>query len=318
MKLKTYLINKKTIFNTLSLSKDKTRRKNILKVDISKNLKNRLSLVLKKEREKANSTTQTGQKSMIYSNEENSNHFISPKVFYNSLNNNEKKKNLFKKNSKLFLLNDKLYSRNEINGKLFFLYKKAKKKANDINSKTNNIKTNKLNKLSLIDVCYNSFIDNYKKDKCYSFNNNLDMYHYYDTNQRRIEKIIPKINEYLNNNLNKKKFVKKKIFKFKKNNNNIFQHTFNNFAHEYKKNKNKNNKYDEEKKNDINFCLYNALNDTKMTNNNKNKRDFSCKVSNKKRKYLFEFEKMNLNYGNKDKKFRIGILNYLSTPNELN
>ena len=229
MKLKTYLNSKNTILNTLCLSKEKTRRKNLLKVDISKNFKNRLSLVLKKEKEKANSTTQTGQKSIRYSNEENSNHFNSHKVFYNSLNNNEKKKKIFKKNSKLFLLNDKLYSRNEINGKLFFLYKKAKVKDNDINSNTNNIKTNKLNKLSLIDICYNSIIGNYKKDKCNSFNNNFDMYHYYDTNQKKIEKIIPNINEYLNNNLNKKKFVKKKIFKFKKNNNNILNNNFNNF-----------------------------------------------------------------------------------------
>ena len=320
MKLKKNLNNKNAILNALSLSGEKNEGKNITINNISNNFKNNVSLLLKKEIGKTNSTTQTAQKSMINSKEENSNYCNycnSHKTIYNTFFNNEKRKNIFKKNSKLFLLNDKLYTRNEFNGKFFFLQENFNKKNSD--SYSNSKAINKSNKLTLIDVCYNSIINNYLKDNCFSSNNNLEMYHYYDKNQRRIEKIIPNINEYLINNSNEKKLPRKKINKFKKykNNNNYFQYTFNNSIHEHKKNKKIQIKFYEEKKNDINLFLYNSINNgIKMINNKaNNKQDFSCKVPHKKRKNHLDFEKITLNYDNKDKKLRIGMFNYLSQDN---
>ena len=178
----------------------------------------------------------------------------------------------------------------------------------------------------IIDVCYNSIINKYKKDNYYNFNNNnLNMYHYYDMNQRRIEKIIPKINEYLNNNSYKKKLLKKNFF-IRKNNkekNNMIQQTFNNFSHEYKKNKKNLNLFNEENKDNIKLFLYNSINSdiNIMNNNKKNKRDFSCKVpcSNRRRKNKLEFEKMSLNIdNNKYKKIRIGMFRYLSSTQRKN
>ena len=348
MKLKTKVNGQNSILSTISLSSNEKGKKNIIKKDISKNIyNNSLTLLLNKEKEKANSTTQTGQKSLIYSNEENT-IYSSPKTLYETVYNSENRKNIFKKNSKLFLLNDKLYSRNEINGKLFFHYENDKKNNNDTNLDINNLKTHKPNKLSLIDICYNSkIINNYKRNSYHSnyINNNLDMYHYYDLNQRRIEKIIPNINEYLNNNTNKKKHFKINYIKLKSNKdknmnlnspnslnlpnrNNFIQYTFNNFNHKHKKyylNKNnKNRNFDESKNNTNNFddlVLFNSMNNCslldnrRLTMNNKiNKRDFSCKVPHRKRNKKIEFEKMKINIGKK-KKMSIGIINYLSSPN---
>ena len=340
MKLKTQKNGQNSILSTISLSSNKKEKKTNVKKDISKIINNSLALLLNKEKEKANSTTQTGQKSLIYSNEENT-IYSSPKTLYETVYNSENRKNIFKKNSKLFLLKDKLYSRNEINGKLFFHYENGKKNNNDTNLDINNLNIHKPNKLSLIDICYNSKIINNFKRNYYVNNNNLDMYHYYDLNQRRIEKIIPNINEYLNNNTNKKKYFKKNYIKLKSNKdkyiylnspnspikNNFIQFTFGSFNHKYKNyylNKNNKNKNFDESKNNNNvddLILYNSMNrfsllDNKRPgmNNKINKRDFSCKVPHRKRNKKKEFEKMKINIIKK-KKMSIGIINYLSLPN---
>ena len=163
MKLKTQKNGQNSILSTISLSSNKKEKKTNVKKDISKIINNSLALLLNKEKEKANSTTQTGQKSLIYSNEENT-IYSSPKTLYETVYNSENRKNIFKKNSKLFLLKDKLYSRNEINGKLFFHYENGKKNNNDTNLDINNLRTHKPNKLSLIDICYNSKIINNLKE----------------------------------------------------------------------------------------------------------------------------------------------------------
>ena len=339
MKLKSKLDGQNSILSAFSFSSNKKEKKNNIKKDISKNSYNNLTFLLNKEKEKANSTTQTGQKSLIYSNEENT-IYSSPKTLYEIVYNSENRKNIFKKNSKLFLLNDKLYSRNEINGKLFFHYEDDKINNNDINLEINNIKAHKPNKLSLIDICYNSKInDNYERNNYHNnyINNNIDMYHYYDLNQRRIEKIIPNINEYLNNNKNKKKQFKKNCLKIKSNKEkllhsikkrNFIQYTFNNFNHKYKKyHPNKNNKkknFDDSKNNNNidDLILFNSSNNFSLLDNKRlainnkiKKRDFSCKVSYRKKNKKIEFEKMNINI-DKKKKMSIGIINYLSPLNQ--
>ena len=353
MKLKTNISGHNTILSTMSFSPNEKERRNILKSNRIKNLKNKnLTLLLKNEKEKANSTTQTGQKSIIYSKDENKNYnYNRSKILFKSLYNSEKRKEFFNKNSKVFLLNDTLYSLKD-NGKFLFLYEKGKNKNNNIISANNSnetngikdgnrikkIKTHNFNKLSLIDICYNSIIYKYNKKNDNFFNkNNIDMYHYYDLNQRRIEKIIPNINEYLNNNTERKKFIKTHFFKFKNdkdinislsNKNKEIQKNLNPFNYKSKKDKinniknrniQKNKK--EEINNNINLCLYNSINnkkiedDRKLVNiNKKNKRDFSCKFPHRKKNKKLIFEKMNLNIQNKEKKVRIGIFSFLSSP----
>ena len=71
MKKKSNFLSKYMLSKKYKLKTDKKDRKIFLKNDISKNLKNfNISLVLKREKEKemhkANSTTQTGQKSIIF------------------------------------------------------------------------------------------------------------------------------------------------------------------------------------------------------------------------------------------------------------
>ena len=228
MKLRSNLNGKREITN--NFSSDRKKKKKYFKYNIT------LLLKKEKEKEKANSTTQTGQKSLIFSNDDNN-----PKYLYKTFNfNTERRKS--KNNSNLFLLNDKLFSKNEVNGKLFFHYENEddnnKNKETKIN--INNRKIYRLTKLSLIDICYNSLFnknDEYLQKK----NNNIDMYHYNDLNQRKIERIIPNINEYLDNNSNKKKDFQKNIIKSNKNKvkNLLIQNTFNKINHKQYSDKNK-------------------------------------------------------------------------------
>ena len=337
MKLKSNLSGRNDLY--INFSTDRKERKKYLKEEFSKKFKNlNINLHLKKEKEKANSTTQTGQKSLLYSNDEKINNdsqkYLS-KTFYNNIE--KRKKYIFKKNANLFLLNDILYSRNEINGKLFFYNKNEGDKNNEINmhniKNMINKKSNRLNKLTLIDICYNSIINKYNKKSNYfkNINNNINMYHYNDLNQRKIEKIIPNINEYLNNNSTRNKnFFQTNFIKCKKNKNNNFliQNTYNNFNNKYNLNKNNKNKKkfknllcNNLKNENIELCLFNSIknsiNEIKRIANNKKivRRDFSCKASNKIKNNKFKFEKMDLNFNNKDKKISIGMFNYLSPPN---
>lgn len=318
MKLKTKFNSPNMHLKTINFISNRKEPKNLIK-NISKNLE--LTLLLKKEKEKSNSTTQTQKNNKINENSKINSQTYLYETFYNH---NSEKRNNFKKNSNLFLLSHKL---NEKNNRVFF-YNENNKEINTINLNS------KKSRFSLNDICYNSIINDFCKNNNKYFKhkkNNIDMYHYYDLNQRRIEKIIPNINEYLDNNI-KKEFLKTS-FKFRKKNcknfctsNDLNKHISNYKKYKFKsKNINKikeNIKNDsEEKNNKINLCLFNSINSINknshnnskiLFNNKKNKRDFSCKVAQRRKKKKFEYEKMNLDLNNKQKKIRIGLFDYLS------
>jgi hypothetical protein len=142
----------------------------------------------------ANSTTQTGQKSIIF----------------HSNNDNIKSENSDNKASEkdynnYFILNDNLYTKNNVYGKVYYQNNNSNDNKYDKNNKSaNQRKSYRLNNLTLIDICYNSVNNDYKTNYPKIKSNNIDNYHYYDSTQRRIEKIIPKINEYLNENSTEK------------------------------------------------------------------------------------------------------------------
>ena len=179
------------------------------------------------------------------------------------------------------------------------------------------------------------------------------MYHYYDLNQRRIEQIIPNINEYLNNNINKKKMFKTNNKNVKSNNDitsinnssncnsndtqgfSIQRRNFNNKS----KKKYYMKKFNKTKKKLLNLfssytflknlksekddlCLFNSINKDILlkkkqklviTDKQLEKRVFPSRPNKKKR--LWELEYFNLNVINKDCKMRVGAINYTSSLN---
>ena len=353
MKSKDNLFSQNTISKTINSSNKKKERRTFNKNDFPKNFD--LSLLLKKEKEreieKANSTTQTGQKSLFFSNDGILN-YNAHKTLYDTFYNSERNKNIFKKNN-FFILNDKLYSRSKQNGKIHFQYENEKNKNNEINiNSINKRKSYKLNNLTIKDICYNSIINNYNKNNNYYKDNNIDMYHYYDLNQRRIEQIIPNINEYLNNNTNKKKMFKTNNKRVKSNNDITSNNNSNcnsndtqgfliqrsNFNNKPKK-KYYMNKFNKTKKKLLNLfslytfrknlknenddlCLFNSMNKDILlkkkqklviTDKQLEKRVFSSRPNKKKR--LWELEHLNLNVINKDCKIRVGAFNYTSASN---
>ena len=320
---------------------NKKRKKYLLK-DSPKNLERILLLKKEQEKEKSNSTTQTGQKNIIINfNKDNENIKLKNtqnNLYENFYNYNSEKRNSLKQKPNLFLVNNKV-NRKKVKKRKIFFYNENNN--NDLNTITIN---SKKNKLLLNEICYNSIINDFCKNNNKYFKhrkNDIDMYNYYDVNQRRIEKIIPNINEYLKNNIKKefsKTNSKSKINRLKifRTSNGLNNYIFNKIEYRPKSRSidiNKTIRRKENSKNDssnsnnnkINFCLVNSIisiknkpikNSKNLLNNKKNKRDFSCKVSKRRKMKLFEFEKIKLDFNNKKKKLSIGMVNYLSQSNK--
>lgn len=313
--LSKYMISKKNKFKT-----DKKDRKIFLKNDLSKNLKNfNISVLLKKEKEKemhkANSTTQTGQKSIIFHTNNG-----------NIINDNSEIKTSEKNYNNYFILNDKLYTKNNVYGKVYY----QNNNSNDIkyeknDSYMNQRKSYRLNNMTLIDICYNSVNNDYKTNYPKIKSNNIDNYHYYDSTQRRIEKIIPKINEYLDENSAEKNNSKKHRLTYSmgyKPNKDRYNFISNHNLYDYFKNyKNKERSRIKINNKKLELCLYNSINSDSFKNSKKlfkNKkienRGFSSEFPHKNVKKLWEFQKMNLNFRKAENKIRIGMFDYISPP----
>ena len=377
--------NQKIVSKTIVLSKEKKEGKISLNNEYIKNCN--ISLLLRKEEEKqkeiekANSTTQTRQKSLIISNDEIVNHNINKNV-YRSINKSISKtinkamkkiqnktinksinKNIYKsihkslydnfynserskktlKNNNHFLFADKLYTKSNTRytkGKIFLQKENEQKKTDDINNNNNiyviNKKPYKINNLTIKNIYYNTIIDNYNQKKKISKDkdNNIDMYHYYDLNQRRIERIIPKINEYLDNNTNNKKMFKANNNKTKSiniNNDDNLQILIqrSNFNYKPKIKENSNNKKFKVKKRNKNYlrlksekfdlCLFNSL----YNKNSKNKiilassdekrvkKLLSLKTPFKKKNF-WNLDNVNISINNK---MRVSAFNHTYTQN---
>lgn len=338
MKYSSNSLNQEDASKTLNFYIDMKERKLFLKNNINKNYKNfNLSLLLQKEREiaKANSTTQTGQKSKIVNpntNNENYNYSLQRYINENNYEDDIENKKSVSKMNNFYVFGDKLYIKNNINninGKIIL------QQTNDLNNNNNSInnrKSYRFNNMSLTDVCYNSIINsNYRMHYPKIRNNNIDMYRYYDPIQRRIEKIIPNLNEYLDNNSIEKnkhqKMTKTYSSGYKPNKErNTYHYAFLPKSLDNKNNNNIKTKkirilsaskdFDKNKK--INLCLYNSINDNSSKKNYNKKieiRDFSTRNRNRKIKKLWDLERMNLEFKLNKNKISIGIVNYISTPN---
>ena len=321
MKQKKNFLNKYLISKNYKLKTDKKDRKIFLKNDISKNLKNfNISLILKREKEKeihkANSTTQTGQKSIIFHTNND-----------NIISENSDNKASEKDYNNYFILNDKLYTKNNVYGKVYYQNNNSNDNKYDKNDNSvNQRKSYRLNNLTLIDICYNSVINDYKTNYPKIKSNNIDNYHYYDSTQRRIEKIIPKINEYLNENSTEKNNSKKYRHTYAegyKPNKDRYNFMSNNFLYDSFKNLKikRNSRINTSNCKKLELCLYNSINSDSFKNSKKlfkNKkienRGFSSEFPHKNVRKLWEFQKLNLNFRKSENKIRIGMFDYISTP----
>jgi hypothetical protein len=212
-----------------------------------------------------------------------------------------------------------------------------KKKNNDINIiNINNKKLFKINNLTIKNIYYNTIIDTFIQKKKKSKDKNISMYHYYDLNQRRIERIIPNINEYLQNNTDNKKLFKANNIKAKSininNNDNpkiLIQRSNFNYRPKSKDNNNNNIKTKKNIKKNIlmlksenfDFCLFNSINNKILSKNKKTlassnekvgRRIFSSKTPFKKQKF-WNLDNVNININNK---MRVGVFNYTSNSNQ--
>jgi hypothetical protein len=321
MKQKSNFLSKYMISKKYKIRTDKKDKKIFLKCDLSKNLKNfNISLILKREREKelhkANSTTQTGQKSIIFHTNND-----------NIINENSDNKASEKDYNNYFILNDKLYTKNNVYGKVYYQNNNSNDNKYDKNDKSvNQRKSYRLNNLTLIDICYNSVNNDYKNNYPKIKSSNIDNYHYYDSTQRHIEKIIPKINEYLNENSTEKNNSKKHRHTYAtgyKPNKDRYNFMSSNILYDSFKNlklkrSSRINTTDSKK---LELCLYNSINSDSFKNSKKlfkNKkienRGFSSEFPHKNVRKLWEFQKLNLNFRKPENKIRIGIFDYISTP----
>ena len=371
MKNKENSNNQKNVSKTIDFSNEKKDGKINLNNDYTKN--HNLSLFLRKQKEKqretekANSTTQTRHKNLMISNDDilknnlrksvqkSINNIISKKIdknvyenipkntpknihkkihksLYDNIYNSERNKKILK-NNKFFIFKDKLNSKRNTNEKIFLRQENEKKKNNDINIIDNNKKLYKLNNLTIKNVYYNTIVDTFIQKKKKYKDKKISMYHYYNLNQRRIERIIPNINEYLQNNTDNKKMFKAYNIKAKSINNNnkynpknVIQRSNFNYRPKSKDNNNNNIKTKINIKKNIlmlkseNFdlCLFNSINNNISSKNKKilassnekvGRRIFSSKAPFKKQKF-WNLDNVNININNK---MRVGAFNYTST-----